>query len=73
MTDYHEDELFEQAVSVVRETGRASVCAIQRRLRIGFVRASLMIEDMERKGIVERLEPDGAYFVKPNASGDGRP
>jgi len=46
------DELYDQAVSVVTETGQASISMVQRRLRIGYNRAARMIERMEAEGIV---------------------
>jgi len=47
-----EDDLMEEAVKIVREQKRASVSLLQRRLRIGYSRASRLIDLMEEKGIV---------------------
>lgn len=49
------DELFEDAVRVVLETRRGSVSLLQRRLTIGYARASRLIEQMSEAGLV------GAY------------
>lgn len=46
------DEMYERALEVLRETKRASVSLLQRRLRIGYTRASRLIERMEQEGIV---------------------
>ena len=46
------DELFDQAVRVVLETKRGSVSLLQRRLTIGYSRASRLIEAMASAGIV---------------------
>ena len=46
------DEKYDEAVSVVTETGVASISMVQRRLRVGYNRAARMIELMEREGIV---------------------
>lgn len=46
------DELFDEAVQVVMETGQASISMVQRRLRVGYTRAARLIDMMERKGIV---------------------
>lgn len=46
------DELFEDAVRVVTETGQASISMVQRRLRVGYTRAARLIDMMEMKGIV---------------------
>ena len=46
------DELFDAAVRVVLETKRGSVSLLQRRLTIGYARASRLIEAMAAAGIV---------------------
>jgi len=46
------DELFDEAVRVVVETGQASISMVQRRLRVGYTRAARLIDMMELKGIV---------------------
>ncbi|HEY1585602.1 MAG TPA: DNA translocase FtsK 4TM domain-containing protein [Polyangia bacterium] len=53
-----DDPLYDQAVRLVCETRLASVSMIQRRLQIGFNRASRLVERMERDGIVGA--PNGA-------------
>ncbi|HXB01406.1 MAG TPA: DNA translocase FtsK [Opitutaceae bacterium] len=47
-----DDELFKQAVDVLKSTRRASTSMLQRRLRIGYNRAARIMEIMEEKGIV---------------------
>ena len=47
-----EDELFDEAVSVVREAGKASASFLQRRLKVGYARAARLLDIMEDKGIV---------------------
>jgi len=51
-----EDELYQEAVRVVIESGKASTSLLQRRLRVGFNRAARLIEQMEREGIVGPYE-----------------
>ncbi len=46
------DDLFEDAVRLVLEFGKASTWLLQRRLRIGYGRAAHLIDMMERDGIV---------------------
>ena len=46
------DELYEEAVKIVIQTGQASISMLQRRLRVGYNRAARMIERMEKEGIV---------------------
>ena len=52
-----DDELYQEAVRVVCEMGRASTSTLQRRLRIGYGRAARLIDIMEKDGIVG--PPDG--------------
>jgi DNA segregation ATPase FtsK/SpoIIIE, S-DNA-T family len=47
-----QDPLFEDAVKLVVEFGKASTSLLQRRLRIGYGRAAHLIDLMERDGIV---------------------
>jgi DNA segregation ATPase FtsK/SpoIIIE, S-DNA-T family len=46
------DELFDQAVELILESGRGSVSLLQRRLTIGYSRASRLVEQMYAAGIV---------------------
>jgi S-DNA-T family DNA segregation ATPase FtsK/SpoIIIE len=50
------DELYEAAVRLVLEFGKASTSLLQRRLRIGYGRAAHLIDMMERDGIVGPAE-----------------
>jgi DNA segregation ATPase FtsK/SpoIIIE-like protein len=50
--DMEKDDLFDDAVRVVLETRRGSVSLLQRRLTIGYSRASRLIEQMAAAGIV---------------------
>jgi S-DNA-T family DNA segregation ATPase FtsK/SpoIIIE len=52
MGEMEKDELFDDAVRVVLETKRGSVSLLQRRLTIGYSRASRLIEMMAASGIV---------------------
>jgi DNA segregation ATPase FtsK/SpoIIIE, S-DNA-T family len=52
-----DDDLYQDAVRVVCEMGRASTSTLQRRLRIGYGRAARLIDLMEKDGIVG--PPDG--------------
>ncbi|MBT3338968.1 MAG: DNA translocase FtsK [Anaerolineae bacterium] len=46
------DPLFDEAVDIIRRQGRASVSMLQRKLRIGYTRASRLVDAMEDEGIV---------------------
>jgi S-DNA-T family DNA segregation ATPase FtsK/SpoIIIE len=52
-----DDDLYQEAVRVVCEAGRASTSTLQRRLRVGYGRAARLIDIMEKDGIVG--PPDG--------------
>ncbi len=52
------DEVYEEAVRLVVESGKASTSLLQRRLRVGYGRAARLIDLMERDGIVGA--PDGS-------------
>ena len=47
-----EDPLYDQALEIVMQAGKASASYIQRRLKIGYNRAARLVEEMENKGIV---------------------
>lgn len=47
-----QDELFEEALLIIRNSKTASASFLQRRLQIGYNRAARLIETMEAKGIV---------------------
>lgn len=51
-TDKPQDELLEDAVRLVLETGQASVSMLQRKFRIGYTRAARLIDYMEEMKIV---------------------
>jgi S-DNA-T family DNA segregation ATPase FtsK/SpoIIIE len=51
-----EDEMYDEAVELVRRLGKASVSLLQRRLRIGYTRAARLIDVMEERGVVGPAE-----------------
>ncbi|MEQ8197783.1 MAG: DNA translocase FtsK, partial [Clostridiaceae bacterium] len=46
------DDLLEEAMNIVIESGQASASYIQRRLRIGFNRAARIIDQLEERGVI---------------------
>ncbi|MBR9647073.1 FtsK/SpoIIIE family DNA translocase [Clostridium tyrobutyricum] len=46
------DELLNEAIRIVLDSGQASTSLIQRRLRVGYNRAARIIEQMEDRGII---------------------
>jgi len=60
------DPLFDDAVRLVFEFGKASTSLLQRRLRIGYGRAAHLIDLMERDGIVGPADgPKPREILKP--------
>ncbi len=57
------DPLYDEAVDIIRKEGRASVSMLQRRLRIGYTRASRIVDMMEDKKIVG--PPEGGTQMRP--------
>jgi S-DNA-T family DNA segregation ATPase FtsK/SpoIIIE len=52
----HKDQLFDEAVRLIMETGQASVSILQRRLRLGYTRAARIIDAMEEEGLIGPFE-----------------
>ncbi|MCV2884075.1 DNA translocase FtsK 4TM domain-containing protein [Aestuariibacter sp. AA17] len=50
--DQEFDAFYDEAVSFVTETRRASVSGVQRKFRIGYNRAARLVEQMEQSGVV---------------------
>jgi S-DNA-T family DNA segregation ATPase FtsK/SpoIIIE len=53
-----QDPMYEDAVRVVVEMGKASTSTLQRRLRLGYGRAARILDIMQRDGIIG--PPDGS-------------
>lgn len=51
-SDGDDDELYEEAVEVVRNAGKASSSLLQRRLKVGYARAARLLDMMEERGVV---------------------
>ena len=56
--DGPEDPMYQDAVRVVLELGKASTSTLQRRLRLGYGRAARILDMMQREGIIG--PPDGS-------------
>ncbi len=50
------DEMYDEAVRLVTESGQASISWVQRRLRVGYNRAARMVERMEQDGVISVSE-----------------
>lgn len=58
-----DDPLYDEAVRFVVESRRASISAVQRKLKIGYNRAARMIEAMEMAGVVSPMNGNGSREV----------
>jgi S-DNA-T family DNA segregation ATPase FtsK/SpoIIIE len=56
--DGEQDPMYQDAVRVVCEMGKASTSTLQRRLRLGYGRAARILDMMQREGIIG--PPDGS-------------
>tara|TARA_B100001250_G_scaffold368221_1_gene350779 strand:- start:1710 stop:3794 length:2085 start_codon:yes stop_codon:yes gene_type:complete len=57
------DELYEQALEIIRSEGKASTSFLQRKLQIGYNRAARIIDMMEAEGIVSKANHVGKRDV----------
>ncbi|PIE44282.1 MAG: cell division protein FtsK [Gammaproteobacteria bacterium] len=57
------DALYDEAVAFVTESRRASISAVQRRLKIGYNRAANLVESMEAAGVVSPAGHNGTREV----------
>ena len=79
--DMEKDEFFDEAVQIVLETRRGSVSLLQRRLNVGYSRASRLIDQMAAAGIVGdykgsqarevMITPDEYQAIKAQMDRDG--
>ena len=53
------DELYDRAVAIVIQDGKASTSYVQRRLQIGYNRAATLIEKMEQEGVISAANHAG--------------
>ena len=58
-----DEDLYQQAVEIVRSDKKASISYVQRRLRIGYNRAASIIDRMEQEGIVSAADHVGRREV----------
>ncbi len=63
--DGEADPLYDEAVSFVTKTRKASISAVQRALRVGYNRAARMIESMEQGGVVSAADNGKRTVLAP--------
>ena len=57
------EPLYDEAVEFVLDSRRASISAVQRKLRVGYNRAARLIETMEEAGVVSSMNSNGSREV----------
>ncbi len=57
------DELYNEAINIVKTEGKASTSFLQRKLQIGYNRAARIIDMMEEKGVVSKANHVGKREV----------
>jgi S-DNA-T family DNA segregation ATPase FtsK/SpoIIIE len=62
-TQSDKDELYQQALEIIRSEGKASTSFLQRKLQIGYNRAARIIDMMEANGIVSKANHVGKRDV----------
>lgn len=55
--------LYQDAIDYVKESGRASIAALQRKFKIGYNRAADYMDEMEKNGVVSSPAPNGARQI----------
>jgi S-DNA-T family DNA segregation ATPase FtsK/SpoIIIE len=71
-----DEELLEEAIEMVRSTGKASTTFLQRRLRIGYARAARLMDLMEEQGVIspgEGAKRREVYGAKSNSDSEEVP
>ena len=63
MAQDDKDPLLDEAIDLSRRQGRASVSMLQRRLRIGYTRASRLVEAMQEKGVIGKDSGPQGYEI----------
>ncbi|WP_291490225.1 DNA translocase FtsK 4TM domain-containing protein [Desulfurella sp.] len=53
------DELFDEALKIIKEGGSPTISYIQRRLKIGYNRSARIVEQMEKMGILSKPDDKG--------------
>ena len=62
-----DDDLFDEALEVVKEAQKASASLLQRRLKVGYARAARLLDIMESKNLIgpgEGAKPREVYITK---------
>jgi len=65
LNSFEKDELFDQAVTLIKAEGKASTSFLQRKLQIGYNRAARIIDQMEEAKIISPANHTGKREIYP--------
>jgi hypothetical protein len=63
--------LLNRAIAIVRDAGKATMSMLQKHLKIGYAKASRMIDEMEAAGVIGPYKSGGTREVLPFDAFDG--
>lgn len=75
-TEDDDDELFDEALEVVKAAQKASASLLQRRLKVGYARAARLLDIMESKGLIgpgEGAKPREVYIDNDKITAEETP
>jgi S-DNA-T family DNA segregation ATPase FtsK/SpoIIIE len=52
LAEMDDDELYQQALDIIRDSRKASASLLQRRLKLGYARAARLLDLMEENGVI---------------------
>jgi S-DNA-T family DNA segregation ATPase FtsK/SpoIIIE len=70
LDEVEKDDMLEEAIAIVTKSGRASTTFLQRRLGIGYPRASRLMDQLEEEGIIGPAESGRSWEVLVNGEDD---
>jgi len=68
----NKDPLFDEAVNLIKETGKASATLIQRKLMIGYARSAYLLDQLEQCGFVGPAKGDKPREIYISHMVDGK-
>lgn len=70
--EFSDDELYVQALEIIKKTGRASASLFQRYLKIGYARAARLLDMLEENGVVGPARGAKPREIFIDIEGEGR-
>ena len=50
--NYEHEDLIPECIQIIKNEHKASVSLLQRRLRLGYIRAASIMDELEKRGVV---------------------